>query len=299
MGCSCDLEEINEATFERYGFVANVKILEVQEIQGPDRPNNSHWLSQQRLLHLEIQELYRGQATTIAVEADHDSSCGTYMTAGEEWLVYAFVSRHGRVLIHSCTPTTDYRSAKRIKNLRYGYPGRLKKWLDDYCGVTPTSVSTTGPSVLTTYYPDGCLEQQTEYIDGLKSGSSIHYYPNGLVMDERRYYKDHPTGLRKFNQPAGTLDFELEYNFQGQIVREISHLPGDDDLRHEIIYAPEENQERNFAYRPNGTLQSMHYYHQGWELLEEKHYNEQGTLIHHIVYSQDQEPRTVVDSLRR
>lgn len=299
MGCSCDLEDINEATFERYGFVAQVKILEAREIQGPDHPGNYLWLRQQRLLRMETLELYRGQPTDFAVEADHDSSCGTFMSTGEEWLVYAFVSRNGQLLIHSCTPTTDYRSAKGIKNLRYSYPGRLKKWLDDYCGIIPTNVSLTGPSSLSTYYPDGCLEQRTEYVDGRKSGPSVHYYPSGLVMDERRYYDDHPIELRKVYLPTGKLDFEVEYNFQGEVVRKTNHLPGYDGLRHEIIYVPEADLERNFAYRPNGTLESMHYYHEGWNLLEEKHYDERGILIHHVTYSTDNEPRMIIDSLRR
>lgn len=299
MACTCvNTDSLDEETFKRYPFVAHVSVAKVEEFNGPFESRTSAWLNDTRLVSFSVLELYRGEMISLAVETDHSSSCGTFISEGEELIIYAHFDRDRGLSIQGCTPTGRYRDSNGVKILSnaYGYPTHLKYWLDSYCRVLPTGVTTKGISEYVHHYQNGQLEERTEYKDGLRHGSSVHYYPNGVIMDERHYYEGKPTGLRRYYLDDGTLNFELEYNFRGDLVRQTNYYKGYDDLRHETLYTPEAELEKDFAFRENGTLAKM-IMRRNWDNLEEKYYNESGKLIHHLAYYEDGVATVLIDSL--
>ncbi|MFK8165421.1 MAG: hypothetical protein AB8H12_23440, partial [Lewinella sp.] len=89
----------------------------------------------------------------------------------------------------------------------------------------------------------------------------------------------------------------LEYNFRGELVRETNYLKGYDDLRHEILYTPKTKQEKDFAFRADGTLARLTI-SKDWDRLSDKYYDTDGRLIHHLTYN-GWEETVLLDSLGR
>jgi hypothetical protein len=296
LACSCVFEEINEATFNDYSFIAHIKVTKVEEMNGPFESGVSYWFDDPQLISFTVMQLYRGEAFSFAIETDHSSSCGTFIREGEEWIIYAFPDKFGQLNIVGCTPSSTYRYSGGIKELSYGYPTRLKDWLDAHCGILPEGVTEIGPSQHIHRYSSSQLEEHTEYFDGLRHGNSVQYYPSGILMDERHYYRGEPIGLRRYYKEDGTPSFELEYNFQGELVRETNYSKAYDDLRHEIIYVPEIDLQKDFAYRADGTPAKM-IMTRDWNPLEEKYFDSSGSLIHHLMFYQEGIATVMLDSL--
>jgi hypothetical protein len=117
-------------------------------------------------------------------------------------------------------------------------------------------------------------------------------------MDERRYYEGVSTGLRRYYQEEGEPAFELEFNFHGQLVRVTNYDISYDGFRHEILYTPEKDLEKDFSFRADGTLDRM-IMHRGWVLIEEKYYNSSEALIHHKAYYEEGVSTLLLDSLAK
>lgn len=293
--CSCILEDLNESTFQRYDFVAHVRLTEIQPLNGPFR-RLQHWEEFSRIAHFEVLELYRGEQTNIAIEEDYLSSCGTDFLAGEEWLVFAMPDRNGSIYIHSCSPTTIYRNKQEEPILEYGYPTRVKNWLDSLCQVTPKALTLAGPDTLRRFFPSGQLSEFTTYLNGQLHGPSQYYYANGQLMDERHYHRGRPSGLRHHYHPDGQLNYELEFNPVGQLVRALELPDQFQKHRCETLYQPGNDWETEYCYHKNGNIYSV-LKRNGYQPYEEKYYNTSGQLIHHSQYSSEWEETILLDSL--
>lgn len=289
------MEEWNDKSFEGYDFIAHVKVLGVDEVNGPFERNIFRWES--ALIRIEILELYRGEKVEMIINNDYSSSCGISILKNEEWIVFAIRNRAGDLFIHACTSSTEYRDKDGQKLLRWGYPGRVKHWVDTTCQIALPGIAYSGAETYHSYYANDQLEEETEYLDGEKHGKSIHYYPDGTLMDERHFHKGKPTDLRRYYKGDGSLDFELEFNFRGELVRETNYSKGYDDLRHEIVYTPETKLEKDFAFRADGTLARLAI-RQDWDMLSDRYYDRKEKLIHHLVYD-NWEKTVLLDSLER
>lgn len=58
----------------------------------------------------------------------------------------------------------------------------------------------------TTYYSNGQIQSQTNYVDGHREGTSLRFYSDGKPMAEGRYSAGKMDGWWTFWQPDGTVD---------------------------------------------------------------------------------------------
>jgi hypothetical protein len=293
--CSCLPDAFNQATFEKFAFIAHVKITSSKEINGP--PTSPGYWEAERIMHFEVIELLRGELTLEAIELDHESSCGTFIEPEEEWIFFAFQNKSGTLVIAPCTPTTVYRNADEQRVDYYGRPTRTKAWLNDYCEVSIPGVTPSGPSAFTSYYSNGQLEERIEYLDGNKNGKAVWYFKDGNLLDERYYSKGRRTGLRRHYFKAGELDFEQEFNWRGELVRELNMKGKYQDYSCETLFNVDSGVDTEICYRENGKplhLRKEIDYHP----IERKDFNEKGNLIHHIVYGENWEHKILLDSTK-
>ena len=289
------METVDSASFERLPFIAHVRFTDVKEIAGPYQQAGFYDYGY-RVLTMEILELYRGEPLTTAIEIDWTSSCGTAVSAGEEWIVATYLSRYGEPVIEFCTASAPYTDDRGQLILSYGYASRTKDWLDQRCGVLPTSIPSEGPGQFVFNYPNGQVKELTGYLDGSRYGPSRHYYADGTLMDEREYSDcGVPAGLRHHYDADGERLFTLEFRDDGEVIRRTYYQPGYDNFIHEEIIVPKENLVTDFFRRPDGSLARITR-RMNWNLLEDKYYDRRERLIHHLMYEEDGTTTLLKDS---
>ena len=301
VACTCAMnEDLEKATFEKYPFVALVKITGVYELNRPVRTDirSYPYLESQRILEVTTKELYRGERLSYLLEADAHSSCGTFVSEGQEWIVYGLANRGGVVELESCTPSTIVRNHKGESVMDYGYPQRSLDWLNERCGVRPASVSDVGSSVSRRYFASGNIAEEHHYRNGVLHGSSVHYYANGKLMDLAYFKNGTPAGERIHCAEDGTMDFKLLFSEKGELTRKMSYTPDYDGLINEILFLQDPAEAIMKRFNPDGGLREWRKGPDWWDWREIKHYDESGQLIHHSVYDEEGEVTVLMGSGR-
>jgi antitoxin component YwqK of YwqJK toxin-antitoxin module/tetratricopeptide (TPR) repeat protein len=142
-----------------------------------------------------------------------------------------------------------------------------------------------GPFVLETKYESGAVAARTQYLNGVRHGTSTHFFPDGSKEFEAQYFNDEENGTWKTWHPNGKLRWERTYDM-GKMTGTSRIHTLDGKLESEETYADgmstgyklyfpngkvaidrerrfDENHGPTRSYEPGGELQLVRYYSDG------------------------------------
>jgi antitoxin component YwqK of YwqJK toxin-antitoxin module len=197
--CSCvvDFERIKSFDdLKSYEFVALVKV--TSETINPPSPS-THF--QDAILGFKIIEQFKGKEIDEIIEKDVLSSCDMGINIGDEWVLFA-THYNGKLNISACNRNVQYldrngvrdwhfkRGIQELEDLRLLY-GRTQKQHSD--------------GIDRQYYPDGNIEIEETYYNGLRNGIRTVYHRNGKVWGRQMFVNDSLQGKSEWFFPSGQL----------------------------------------------------------------------------------------------
>lgn len=250
----CPYEELTEATFLRYTFVSHVRIDSITEVKKPSSGRSHIDYPGRRLLHVTTLRHYRGERTETIWEVGFNSSCGVNLTTGEEWLVFSTYELDNIPNLSLCTPSAMMRGNRAILRVDqddyYQTKVRLERIVHARNATAPKLTGTT-----VNYYTNGCAEEITTYVNGLRHGPSYHYYPNGSLLATYHYRRGLRTGVYRLYGEDGVLQREHEYDDKGIQIRYLIPHYGPANLRYEQKLDTEADNYKVTYHFPDGRLQ--------------------------------------------
>ena len=138
------------------------------------------------------------------------TSCDIGIDAGEKWVVFGYKDRTGNLRTGYCTFTKMY--ANRFGEKDYQYERGIKELNQLMDLYKHKKFETVYPDGLnTTYYPNGNVEIEQHYQNGLPSGSKLIYYNDGTVMVEESYKSGKRSGPSKWFDRKGRILRDFQY----------------------------------------------------------------------------------------
>lgn len=312
--CRCDL--ITSTTIENIQNANYISLIKVKNILSA---------GSREYFKIIIDELvlYEGNSTNeILVTGANKSIDSTYWTScdlgieiNDEWLIYSNESS-GKTWLLPCSKSFRYKDKYGYRDFMDGNKTKTLNEINNYFNKPLINYSINN-GVLDHYYPNGKMEFELTYEEGIKQGVSRYYFPNGAI-NGIEYYKDgRLEGIQKRYFMEGTLDFikhfrngievdssnYYEYNIDsgkyymwftsyrnvnGEFLHSKSFvIPGKFILtkklyylRDEIIYDTVSKNTSHISYYPNGIVKIFYKMNEDHEQIgDEIEYNEKGNVI--------------------
>jgi antitoxin component YwqK of YwqJK toxin-antitoxin module len=259
------------AQFEKYDFIALVKIIDDQDLKN-ETANNFTVIG---LLTIEIIELFKGEMIDKLMEYSKYGNCDIGISKGDEWILFGEM-RNGKMSVNATSrnikyknndEVIDWRNQKgfyELKQLRklYQHPvevfdnetrkefysnGQIEI-IENYCNGKLNGERTM-------WFPDGKLLGKQFYIDGLLNGKSQWFYPSGQIHDEEYYLKGMPYNVHKNYWDSNMMNDYTQKQREGLI--EII-LNGNDST--DLVLLNRVNLRTEFVYNAEGKIIISRYY---------------------------------------
>lgn len=260
MACECvrPHDFSKKRDLKRYAFIAFVEIDSIYT-SAIEKINEHDIFYEARF---DIIELFKGRPRTSILVSGANAhlnngwtSCDIGIDAGEQWVVFAYKDRAGKLRTGRCTFTKMYanklgekdwqleRGIKELRQLRHLYKHK-----------EPEVEYAEGRNI--TYYPNGQIEIEQYYKNGLANGSKLIYYNDGTLMVEEFYKVGKRSGhSRWFDRKGGLLrDYTFENGHPVDTCYYYWAFQG--GVSHERIFDQDGNMLRNIHYDINGVLRN-------------------------------------------
>lgn len=191
--CSCGtLPEIkSKDELTSYDFIALVDIKGLAPITNFGRQNGD--------IKISVVELFRGTASSDAIDPSFNSSCALSLNEGEQWLFFGFTV-NGKINVGACTYTMPYRDAKGIRQWNGGFG--IKRLATLRAIFDKPDISGAANKV---FYPGGTLEIEQNNEKGVLNGVRKIYYPSGKLFIQEKFAKGKRVNQRNIYTETGQL----------------------------------------------------------------------------------------------
>ncbi|HEX6429507.1 MAG TPA: hypothetical protein VF008_17565 [Niastella sp.] len=192
---------------KHYDFIAHVKITDDQDYN--TAPENA--IGTIGLLTFQIIELFKGQQVDKILEYSKKTSCDMGISKGEEWILFGSM-RDGKLSIKSCNRDVKYKGVDGLRDWKYERGLlQLRQLRDLYQHPTKKYGSENRKES----YPNGQIEIEETYVNGLKNGERKIWYPNGVLFGKEYYINDSLDGKTEWFYPSGQI-YDEDYYTRGK-----------------------------------------------------------------------------------
>jgi antitoxin component YwqK of YwqJK toxin-antitoxin module len=181
---------------KHYDFIAHVKITDDQDYKTP--ADNFGMIGQ---LTFQIIELFKGQQVDKILEYSKKTSCDIGVSIGEEWILFGTI-RDCNLSIGSCDRNLRYQKVNGLKDWKYG---RGIRQIGQLRVLYQHKIRKYGNESHKEYYPNGQIEIEETYVNGLKNGDRKIWYPNGILFGREYYINDSLDGKTEWFYPSGQI----------------------------------------------------------------------------------------------
>ncbi len=182
---------------KHYDFIAHVKITDDQDYN--TAPENGIGTIGQ--LTFQIIELFKGQQVDKILEYSKKTSCDMGISKGEEWILFGSM-RDGKLSIGSCSRNVKYKGVDGLRDWKYDR-GLLQ--LRQLRALYQHPIKKYGNENRKEYYPNGQIEIEETYVNGLKNGERKIWYPNGILFGKEYYINDSLDGKTEWFYASGQI----------------------------------------------------------------------------------------------
>ena len=199
LACVCinDFQRIETLEdLKTYEFVALVKV--TSETVNP--PSGTTSFRDARLV-FKIIEKFKGKDIDELIERDVQSSCDMGIEVGDEWVLFATAYKE-KVLISACNRNVRYRDKDGIRDWHFK---RGMQEVEDLRTLYKKTRKQQHDGLDQQYYPNGKIEVEQPYNDGLKNGIRTVYHKNGKVWGKQLFVNDSLQGKSEWFYPSGQL----------------------------------------------------------------------------------------------
>lgn len=199
IACSCltDFKRIKSMDdLKTYEFVALVKV--TSETVNPFTDTTRFRTAK---LGFKIIEKFKGKDIRELTEFDIQSSCEMGIEVGDDWLLFAMV-RDGQVSVAACGRNVRYRDKDGVRDWHFK---RGIEELEDLRKLDGRDEKRKRDGIDRQHYPDGKLEVETTYYDGLRNGLRTVYHRNGKIWGKQMFVNDSLQGKSEWFFPSGQL----------------------------------------------------------------------------------------------
>ncbi|SDF53589.1 Antitoxin component YwqK of the YwqJK toxin-antitoxin module [Dyadobacter soli] len=301
LACSCiiDFQAIKSLDDTKdYPFVALVKI--TSETANP--PSGSTPF-RDATLGFKIIEKFKGKDIRGLIEYDIQSSCDMGIEVGDEWLLFA-TERGGKLSIGACNRNVRYRDKDGLRDWHFK---RGIQELEDLRKLYGRAEKRNRDGVDKQYYPDGKLEIETTYHEGLKNGIRTIYYRNGKIFGKQMFVNDSLQGKSEWFFPSGQL-YDQKF-YRKNILINVSRVYHDttvtDRMKQFLVrdfYKTEDSLRKTYGriqvwlealYDYNGKIVSSKEYSRWGVIRQENFYHFQNSAYTSVFYHDNGQVHTV------
>jgi antitoxin component YwqK of YwqJK toxin-antitoxin module len=205
LACTCMNNFQRIKSFEdlkTYEFVALVKV--TSEIF--NFPSGSNTASH-AMLGFKIIEKFKGKDIREVIENDVQSSCDMGIEVGDEWVLFA-TGYNDRLVISACNRDIRYRDKDGVRDWHYK---RGIQEVEDLRALYGRGQKRERDGISRHYYPDGKVEIEETYQNGLRNGLRTVYHPNGKVWGKQMFVNDSLQGRSEWFFLSGQLHDQKFY----------------------------------------------------------------------------------------
>jgi len=299
--CSCigsynGIKSVDE--LGSYEFVALVKI--TSETVNPFSDTTSFRTAR---LGFRIIEKFKGKDIRELTEYDIQSSCEMGIEIGEEWVLFAS-TRSGALAIGACGRDSRYRGRDGVRDWHFK---RGIQELEDLRRLYSHSQRRKRDGEHTERYPDGKIEVEETYRDGLRNGVRTVYHSNGKVWGKQIFVDDSLQGKSEWFFASGQLDDQKFYR-KGILINK-SRVYFDTSLTDQRkqylireFYETEDSLRRTYSrvqvwlealYDYNGQVVSSTEYSRWGKIQQERLYHHQDSTSTIIYYHDNAQVKSI------
>lgn len=205
IACLCvgDYERIKSLDeLTGYAFIALVKI--TAETVNPFSDSTQFHTAK---LGFKVIEKFKGKDIRELVEYDVQSSCDMGIEVGDEWVLFA-TEGDGKVSISACSRNIRYRDKNGVRDWHFR---RGIQELEDLQTVYGHPQRRKRDGMHREHYPDGKIEVEETYHDGLRNGVRNVYHRNEKIWGKQMFMNDSLQGKSEWFFPSGQLDDQKFY----------------------------------------------------------------------------------------
>ncbi len=193
--CAPQLDFKTKDDLKSYDFIAFVKITKLSAYHIP-RWSNTRVNGN---IGIRINELFKGDTTSIVYDSSYDSNCALNIKEGEEWLLFGNVS-NGKVSVSVCSFSRMYRDSTEKRDWRsLIIIERLNMLRHIYDHAIPQNTNAK------IFYPNGKLEVSQTFKNGKLDGVRNIYYPTGQLYIAEKFKNGKRVEYRNTYMPSGQL----------------------------------------------------------------------------------------------
>lgn len=290
IACSCigGFKRIKSADdLTHYEFVALVKV--TSESVNPFSDSTQFRTA---ALSFKIIEKFKGKDIHELTEYDIQSSCEMGIEVGDEWLLFAMV-RDGQVSVAACNRNVRYRDKNGVRDWHFK---RGIEELEDLRKLYDRGEKRKRDGIERQHYPDGKLEVETTYYDGLKNGIRTVYHHNGKIWGKQMFVNDSLQGKSEWFYPSGQL-YDQKFYRKGILIN-MSRVYHDTTVTERMkkflirdFYETEDSLRKTYS-RIQVWLEALYDYN--GQIVSSRQYSRWGVIEQEYVYHHEDSTYTSV-----
>lgn len=197
IACTCapQLDFKSKDDLKPYDFVALVQVIKVP----PKTGNRFMNLRVSGNIGIKINELFKGDTTSVLYDESFNNDCAFDLHLGEQWL-FIGTRYKGKTIIDKCGYSRIYSDSTGKRDWSY-FRGLerldMLRHLYDHA-ITPNLANKI-------YYPNGKVEIEQRFKRGLLTGIRKIYYPTGLLYVAEKFKDGKRVAFRNIYHPSGQL----------------------------------------------------------------------------------------------
>ena len=290
MACSCGnyfkgvktLEELNG-----FAFIALVKIT-----SETNNPLSDSTPFRDATLGFKIIEKFKGKDIRQVIENGVESSCDMGIHVGDEWVLFATVYNE-KLIVAECSRNVRYRDKDGVRDWHFK---RGIQELEDLRMLYGHSQKRQKDGINRQYYPDGKIEAEETYQNGLRNGIRTLYHRNGKVFGKQIFVNDSLQGKSEWFYASGQL-YDQKFYRKGILIN-MSRIYYDttitDRQKKFLIrdfYLTEDSLRRTFS-RIQVHLEALYDYN--GKIIFSREYSRWGKIQQEYIYHQEENDFTSV-----
>jgi antitoxin component YwqK of YwqJK toxin-antitoxin module len=209
----------NKEDLKSYDFIALVDIKDLAPAYRLSRKNGD--------IKMNVIELLKGTASSLAVDPAFNSSCALPLKKGEQWLFFGY-NRNGKTEVESCTYTMRYRDTTGKREWWFSSGIKQLDLLRKIYNKPATEIKNK------TFYPDGKLEIEQSFKNSSLDGLRKIYYPNGKLYIIEKFKNGKHVDYRKSYSISGQLLSDVVYN--NDLIKQVKYYHDSTYVTQQLLF---------------------------------------------------------------
>lgn len=290
LACMCinDFQRIKTLEdLKTYEFVALVKI--TSETVNPPSDTTSF---RDARLGFKIIEKFKGKDIVEMIERDVQSSCDMGIEVGDEWVLFATTYKE-KILVSACNRNVRYRDKDGVRDWHFK---RGMEEVEDLRTLYGSTRKQHRDGLDQQYYPDGKIEVEQPYRDGLRNGIRTVYHRNGNVWGKQLFVNDSLQGKSEWFYSSGQL-YDQKFYLKGILINmsRVYHDTTITDRRKQLLikdfYNTEDSLRKTYS-RIQVWMEALYDYN--GKIILSREYSRWGKIQNEYVYHAEEKNYTSI-----